>query len=155
MNAFHLFNYSIGMWAKLFVTLVILLAMDFAWLTLNKNGYSLMVSKVQGSPLKVQLLGAIMSYICVFLAITFFVLPGVENDTGNKFWLSLKYGGFLGLLIYGVFNFTNLAIFSNYDIKMALRDTLWGVTLFTITSWIIVTIFTTKPKFVVEFTPKA
>lgn len=143
------------MWAKWMTTMIVLLVLDFVWLTVNKSGYASLVTKVQNSSLQLNYVGAAISYLCIFLAIIFYVLPAVENDTGNKLWLSLKYGGFLGFLIYGVFNFTNIAIFSNYDIKMALKDTLWGITLFTVTAWIVSTIFAEKPKFVVEFTPKA
>jgi len=143
------------MWVKLITTMAVLLVLDFVWLTVNKSGYASLITKVQHTPLQLNYVGAVFSYVCIFLAITFYVLPAVENDTGSKLWLSLKYGGFLGLLIYGVFNFTNIAIFSNYDIKMAVKDTIWGITLFTITTWIVSIAFAQKPKLIIEFTPKA
>ena len=42
----------------------------------------------------------------------------------------------LGLIIYGVFDFTNLAIFENYSLKLGLIDMLWGGILFGVSSYI-------------------
>ena len=42
----------------------------------------------------------------------------------------------LGLIIYGVFDFTNLAIFDNYSLKLGLIDMLWGGILFGVSSYV-------------------
>ena len=42
-----------------------------------------------------------------------------------------------GLCIYGVFAFTNYAIFADWPLKLVLLDTLWGSLLFLITNRII------------------
>ena len=41
-------------------------------------------------------------------------------------WSSLIYGGLYGLTVYGVFDFTNMAIFDNYELPVAVLDTVWG-----------------------------
>jgi len=135
---------NITLYVKKYVFLIVLLLIfDIIWLMINKNGYSNMVIKVQNTNLNMNITGAILSYICVFLSIVFFTLPMIEYqyETKNKLWLSLRYGGFLGFLIYGIFNFTNMAIFENYDIKMAIKDTLWGTFLFTIVPYIIISLY--------------
>jgi uncharacterized membrane protein len=43
---------------------------------------------------------------------------------------ALVYGGGLGIVVYGVWNFTNMAIFKNYDIVVGLMDLCWGFVLF-------------------------
>ena len=40
----------------------------------------------------------------------------------------------LGLIVYGVYNATNVATITNYDGKLAAIDTAWGTTLFLITT---------------------
>lgn len=142
------------MWLKAIATLFILLVLDGIWLTVNKSGYGNLVQRVQGSPIQLNMYGAFFSYACIFLAITLYVLPIVEREEGSKFLNSLKYGGILGFVIYGTFNFTNICIFRNYDVKMALKDTAWGVTLFTLTTWVVTSLFAPKPLFTVTFSPK-
>ena len=38
----------------------------------------------------------------------------------------------LALGIYGVYNATNLAILTDYTTEIAIRDTIWGISLFSI-----------------------
>jgi len=120
------------------LTLFVLI-LDICWLTLSRQGYSHLVQRVQGAPIQIQYAPAVASYICVILAITVFAIPMIEAKMKqNKHLLQtcLLYGGGLGFVIYGVFNFTNMAIFKNYDPIMAAKDTLWGVTLFTVSTYV-------------------
>jgi uncharacterized membrane protein len=59
-----------------------------------------------------------------------------ENKNQSLFLLCLIYGGGLGLIMYGIFNTTNIGIFKNYEPFVATIDTLWGTFLFTISSYI-------------------
>jgi uncharacterized membrane protein len=67
-------------------------------------------------------------------AIDFRFLPGMLVYLFLAYMLmetrSYKQAFLYGVCIYGVFDFTNLAIFSKYDWKLALADTLWGGVLF-------------------------
>ena len=72
------------------------------------------------------------------LAIVIYVLPYISNDTIIKD--SILIGGTLGLIIYGIFDFTNLSLFKNYNLKIAIIDTIWGSILFTLTTYISKTI---------------
>jgi len=42
-----------------------------------------------------------------------------------------------GLVIYAVYDFTNLATFSKWSLYLSVIDTFWGGTLFGVTTWII------------------
>ena len=44
--------------------------------------------------------------------------------------------GLLGLVIYGTFDFTNYAMFKNYDLMVAVMDMVWGSILFMATTYI-------------------
>ena len=121
--------------------IIVVLLVDYVWLTLNKSRYNFLVKKVQGTNLQINIVGAVLSYICVILTLFFFAIPKVKEQTlRNKslkhlFIQSIIWGGGLGFLIYGVFNFTNIAIFKNYDVKVAAMDTLWGFTLYTLATF--------------------
>ena len=52
-----------------------------------------------------------------------FLVPKIDGlDLGPAIFFSVL----LGLLTFGVFDFTSLALFKSYPIKFALVDTLWG-----------------------------
>jgi uncharacterized membrane protein len=43
----------------------------------------------------------------------------------------------LGLVIYGTFDFTNMALFKKWSLTTSIIDTLWGGTLFALSTYII------------------
>lgn len=118
--------------------LAFVLVFDFAWLSFQHNAYQRLVMKVQGATLRVNLVGAALSYVCVFLALVLVAIPNTRRKLtqpattcNNLLQLAITNAGMLGFLMYGVFNFTNMAIFQNYDVAVALLDTMWGTLLFT------------------------
>ena len=115
-----------------------LLIFDYIWLKyIFIKPWSNMVRQIQQSPLEPKIRYAILVYILIILAITIYVLPQINNKTLLKD--SILYGGLLGLIIYGVFDFTNIIFFEKYSLNLALIDMMWGTFLFTI-----VTYFTKK-----------
>lgn len=86
-----------------------------------------LVKNIQGTDLKLNLLGAGFSYLFLIIAINYFIIIP-EKSIFSAF--------VLGLCIYGVFDATNLAIFEKYSIKASIVDTVWGAILFSITTFI-------------------
>jgi uncharacterized membrane protein len=128
----------------LIITIFILLV-DFVWLYVNYNNYNRLVKKIQGSDISVNIIGGFLSYLTVLIGLFYFSIPLITNELNkdkNKSLLILciKYGGLLGLIMYGIFNTTNIGIFKNYEIYVGLIDTLWGAFLFTISSYIFILI---------------
>ena len=121
------------------LTTIISLLIDFIWLISNSRNYNYLVEKVQKTPLSINFTGAIFSYIIFMCGLFFFSIPLIEiklKENKNLFFLCLLYGGGLGLLLYGMFNATNYGIFTNYSYKIALMDSFWGFTIFTISSYL-------------------
>jgi uncharacterized membrane protein len=121
------------------LTIFISLFIDVIWILSNSKNYNNLVEKVQKTPLSINVIGAILSYVVFFCGLFFFSIPLIElklKENKNLFLLCLLYGGGLGLLLYGMFNATNYGIFTNYNYKIALLDTLWGFTIFTISSYL-------------------
>jgi uncharacterized membrane protein len=119
--------------------IVFILILDFIWLFLNSTNYNSLIEKVQKTPLSINFIGAILSYLTLICALFFFSIPLIElklKNNKNLFILCLLYGGGLGLLLYGMFNATNYGIFTNYNYKIALLDTFWGFIIFTISSYL-------------------
>ena len=74
--------------------------------------------------MKVRISGAIIAYTLMLLAIFTLSAP-LGKHKPLKY--SFLYGGILGLCLYGVYNATNYATFTNYSIEYAVTDTMWGV----------------------------
>ena len=114
---------------KFIITMVLLLIIDYIWLNTTKGIYNQTVSAVQGDNIQINYLGAFISYLTIVVSFGFFVVPYLS---GGNYINAIKYGGLLGLCMYGVFNGTNIAIFKNYSYSVALMDTVWGGVLYSI-----------------------
>ena len=64
-------------------------------------------------------------YLMFAAGLAFFsVLPGIA--TGQPLHAALS-GAMVGLIAYGTFNLTNLAILRGYSAKIAAIDMVWGI----------------------------
>ena len=125
---FYHYNYMNIDFKKIIISSVILLAVDLIYLkNIGTPVFGKLVKNIQGSELKLNILGAFISYLFLILAINYFILIP-KKKIFDAF--------ILGLCIYAVFDGTNLAIFKNYTIHASLIDTLWGGTLFAITTFL-------------------
>ena len=99
-----------------------MLTLDSVYLS-NIGGplFAKMVKGIQKDEMKINIFGAIGSYLLLILVLYKFII--VERKSPSDAFL-------LGFCIYGVFDFTNIAIFKNYSLLPALLDTLWGGVLF-------------------------
>ncbi len=71
-----------------------------------------LVLRIQGSELHVRIVPALVVYIALAYLVT-----QVETPTE-----AFK----MGVAVYAVYDFTNLALFKNYTLSFALMDSLWG-----------------------------
>ena len=98
---------------------VLFIICDVPWLYVVAPWTQSMLKKIQGgSPLQMRLEGAIP----VYLALAYLVQK--TASTVDAF--------FMGLCVYAVYDFTNYALLKDYDIRIAVADSLWGGVLFTI-----------------------
>jgi len=97
---------------------ILLLIVDIPWLWLNTGTFQKVVSDIQGSPLKFRLEGALV----VYPALAYLVLKAK----------SVQEAFMIGAATYAVYDFTTYAAFTKYPLHVAVMDTLWGGTLFSI-----------------------
>jgi uncharacterized membrane protein len=110
------------------ISAILFVVIDFIYLNLIKKYFESQVKKVQGSQLQVNFLGAILCYIFLIFGLNYFIIKSKRSP----------YDAFLlGILIYGVFETTNYALFKNWSILTVILDTLWGGTLFAVVTFII------------------
>jgi len=117
------------------VSVVTLITLDLLWIIFFMGmKYQKQVMDIQGSKLVVDKAMAICAYILMVVGLVVFVLPNIRED--NKLKDSLIYGFLFGIVVYGVYDFTNNAIFKNWDTKLAFIDIIWGGFVFFIASYI-------------------
>lgn len=131
--------------AILLTILLSLLAIDIPVLTMLKSLWESTVFGVQHKPLVVKPYYAFITYLLMSYGLYNYVYKNInannwENDTLSK-------GFVFGIVLYGVFDFTNLAIFSNYSFTTAMIDVLWGGTLMALTTNFVYYLFEIKKIF--------
>ena len=112
----------------LLLSAIILISIDFMYLQSIKSYFQKQVQSVQGSAMEINYLGAALCYVFLIAGINYFIIKP------NR---SVKDAFLLGLVIYGVYETTSYALLKNWYITTVIIDTLWGGTLFALTTWII------------------
>ena len=128
-------------YVKYLIISVVLIFLDFMWISLNMTAYSNTILKIQKSALEPRLEHTLIAYIIILFSVIYVAIPfTVQNikkgeAIENKLLKSLMYGGAVGFSIYGIYNFTSLAIYKDMDTTVGIMDTLWGTTLYTLTTF--------------------
>ena len=117
------------------VVLIIMGVIDIIFLrTVVDLVWKDMIKDIQVSAFKPNLAYIPIPYLLMTISVVIFILPQIRD--GNVLSDSFFYGGLLGLIIFGVFDSTNLVLFSRYKLGVAILDTLWGITLFSVVTFL-------------------
>jgi uncharacterized membrane protein len=112
----------------LLVSAIVMVTIDYVYLYLFKGYFSNQVKNVQGSPLSMNYLAAAICYIFLILGLNYFIIKPRR---------SVQDAFLLGLVIYGVYETTSWALFKNWSVFTVILDTLWGASLFAITTYVV------------------
>ena len=113
----------------LFGTIFVIL-IDSVYLKLNKKMYEPIIDPSVG----INYTSAFISWLIIVITIQLIILSRNDLTDTN----ALLYGAFLGFGMYGLYNATNFATFSNkWNINMAIVDTAWGTFLTSLTTYFI------------------
>ena len=110
---------------KLFFIFILFIVLDLFYLNFYKNFYEKHMN-IQYSDIKI--IPAILAWMSIVIAYYYSVQEPFEN----------KYlrGIILAVGMYGVYNMTNLAVFNYYSYQLALQDSLWGLSLISIVTYV-------------------
>ena len=128
---------------KYLIISVVLVFLDFIWISFNMVSYSNTILKIQKTELEPRIEHTIIAYIIILFSVIYVAIPftvlnikGKEDaSVERKLLKSLMYGGAVGFSIYGIYNFTSLAIYKDMDVSVGIMDTLWGTTLYTLATF--------------------
>ena len=113
---------------KLLKISTIIFFLDILWIKIvSGKMFTRMIENIQGSPLKINMTGAIAAYMAIIALFYMFVS---DTTTNMKAFL-------LGFLAYAIYDFTSHALFDNWELKTAVLDALWGGALFLVTKIIV------------------
>jgi uncharacterized membrane protein len=108
-------------WKDLATITATFLVLDGIYFTLNSNFLSSTVKNIQKSPLKMNYGATALTYIFMVTVLYYFIIKP------NRKAMDAFY---LGVGVYGIYELTNYATFSNWPLSLVLMDTLWGGILF-------------------------
>lgn len=113
------------------VAITVLISLDLLWFQIMD--YSPIITK------KFNFISAFITYLLLCSAI------GVQLP--NSIEEAIVYGALSGLVIYGVFNGTNYSTNKNWTLKIAILDTMWGMTVMSIAAIVVYYIFHKDKKY--------
>ncbi len=107
---------------------IIFVLLDGLYLNLIKDYFNKQIKAIQGSDIKADFIAVGITYVFLIFGINYFI---IKNNR------SVKDAALFGLVIYAVYEFTNLSLFKNWTYLTALIDTIWGAVLFGLTTGIV------------------
>jgi len=111
------------------VTIMSVFVLDMIWLgVIAKNIYAQNIGlllRKSGDAMTPIWWAAVVVYVCITIGILFFVLPKAQGD----YILAFSGGILLGLVTYGIYDFTNYSILAHWTWKITLIDFIWGMIL--------------------------
>lgn len=104
------------------------LVLDFLWLGFVVKDFNMRhlaeIGRIKDGALQINYGAALVVYILLALSVVFFIIPRIENL--NSWGQVFLWGAFFGIIVYGVFDMTNLSILKNYALVFAIADMAWG-----------------------------
>lgn len=114
-----------------FIVLVVFLVLDLPMILLiNKDMYKNLFESINNGAIVDSnniIIGAIVAYLLLAYGLYIFAIK-------NK---SIFNGALFGLVVYGVYNFTNLAVIAKYGLIPSVIDTVWGTILCSMITYIV------------------
>ena len=117
----------------------ICMAIDLLWLgVIMKGFYSAELGELarrEAGSIAPRWPAAVLVYLLIPAGIVIFVRPMVES--ANSWAYVAAIGALFGLVVYGVYDLTNLAVLEKYTLRLTVADILWGCALCGVTTCVL------------------
>jgi len=114
--------------SQILLIFILFILLDSIYLFLMKNKFDSQIKLIQGSGIELNISAAVICYISLVFGVYYFIIREKK---------SLYDAFLLGIVIYAVYETTNLALIKKWSPSIAIIDTLWGGILFTLVTAII------------------
>jgi uncharacterized membrane protein len=112
---------------EIIISTVTLLVLDGIYLFLTQKLFSDQIINIQRVVMQFKPIGAIVCYLLLIAGLNYFIIQ--RNRSVTEAFL-------LGLVIYGVYDSTNYATLKKWTAELAILDTIWGGSVFALTTYI-------------------
>ena len=112
---------------QIILTSLIFIVIDFIYLSSFSNFFNSLVQDIQGTKIIFNMLGAILCYILLIFGLNYFIIDQKK---------SILDAFLFGIVIYGVYETTNYALFDKWRLSAVALDTTWGGILYALTTFI-------------------
>jgi len=125
-----------NLYIRYILVALLLTFLDFIWISSNFKMYNKTVKDIQGFEPKINITYAIIAYTFMIISLFYLAIPFTmqnidKNDESiDLLYKAIRYGGIVGLSIYGIYNFTCMSFFAKYPLSTAIIDTAWGTFLY-------------------------
>lgn len=125
-----------NLYIRYILVALLLTFLDFIWISSNFKMYNKTVKDIQGFDPNINITYAIIAYTFMIISLFYLAIPFTmqnidKNDKGvDLLYKAIRYGGIVGLSIYGIYNFTCMSFFAKYPLSTAIIDTMWGTFLY-------------------------
>jgi uncharacterized membrane protein len=109
------------------IAAVLVVVIDSLYLNSIKGYFGKQISSVQKSPMKLDMTATVLAYVFIVFGINYFIIRKRASVTDAFL---------LGLVIYGIYEFTNKALFSKWTYTTVAIDTIWGGILFSLVTYL-------------------
>jgi hypothetical protein len=113
---------------KYLLAAILFVVLDGFYLNFVKDYFNSQVKKIQGTPIKINLIYTAITYVFLIFGLNYFIIQKHRP---------VKDAALLGLVIYGVYEFTNISLFSNWSLLTVIMDTTWGTILYSLTTFLV------------------
>lgn len=114
-------------------TLILFCLLDYLWLgNIGKHLYIDNIGNLlllDGKTITPRLIPAFIVYLLFSVMLWMIILPLADFNIVKSFY----YGALVGFVIYGIYDMTNLAVFKEWTVFIAIVDWVWGVFLCSVT----------------------
>jgi len=107
---------------------LVFLLLDGIYLYSMRKYFNDQVKRIQGSPIRLNAVGTILTYVFLLFGLNYFILSPKK---------SVIDAFLFGIVVYAVYEFTTYSLFSGWKWTTVLMDTLWGGILFSLTTYIV------------------
>ena len=115
------------LWLML-ILVPIVLVIDLIWLGIvMKSFYAQEMGELMrrnGETLSPRWGAAVLVYLLIPAGLVLFVRPLLGEQTPA--WMVFAHGAAFGLILYGVYDLTNLAVLEKWTVKLTIADMAWG-----------------------------
>ena len=117
---------------KIIFAFSVFIVLDAAFIYLNMDSFQNQVIHVQKVAMTAKPLGAIGAYLLLLLGLYYFILRKHRP---------VEEAALLGIVVNGVYEFTNYTLLKKWELSTVVKDTLWGGILWGLTTYITYSVF--------------